>query len=30
VATGRGDDLRDAAAHLPRADDEDVLEAHGA
>ena len=25
---GRGDDLRDAAAHLPRADDEDVLELH--
>ena len=27
---GRGDDLRDAAAHLPRADDEDVLELHAA
>ena len=28
AAAGRGDDLRDAAAHLTRADDEDVLEAH--
>ena len=27
---GRRDDLRDAAAHLPRADDENVLEAHPA
>ena len=25
---GRRDDLRDAAAHLAGADDEDVLEAH--
>ena len=25
-----GDDLRDPAAHLARADDEDVLEVHGA
>src|SRR4051794_30858764 len=25
----RSDDLRDAATHLPRADDEDVLELHG-
>ena len=30
AAAGRGDDLRDAAAHLARADDEDVLELHGA
>ena len=28
AAARRGDDLRDAAAHLPRADDEDVLELH--
>ena len=28
AAAGRGDDLRDAAAHLTRADDENVLEAH--
>jgi hypothetical protein len=28
AATGRGDDLRDAAAHLPGAHDEDVLVAH--
>ena len=27
AATGRGDDLRDAAAHLTGADDENVLEA---
>ena len=26
----RGDDLRDPAAHLARADDEDVFEPHGA
>ena len=30
AAPGRCDDLRDAAAHLARADDEDVLEAHAA
>ena len=29
AAAGRGHHLRDAAAHLPRADDEDVLEVHG-
>ena len=28
AAAGCGDDLRDPAAHLPRADDEDVLELH--
>ena len=27
--SGRRDDLRDSAAHLAGADDEDVLEAHG-
>jgi hypothetical protein len=27
---GRGDDLGDPAAHLTRADDQDVLEVHGA
>ena len=30
VAAGGGDDLRDPAAHLARADDEDVLEIHAA
>ena len=30
AAARRGDDLRDPAAHLPGADDEDVLEVHGA
>jgi carbon monoxide dehydrogenase subunit G len=29
AAAGSGNDLRDTAAHLPRADDENVLEPHG-